>query len=266
MVIEPRGGVTSPATARDSLFSFAVQHPLRYLWGLAADAYIFSSTIVIGLIAIIATLIGRSGRPIDVLGRLWSRWIVRVCGIDLEIEGLERLTPGQSYVLISNHLSNFDIWCTLGFMPFTTRFVAKKELLRLPVFGQALALSDHIVIDRQNPEGAIKKINAAAARTTEGIGLLFYAEGTRSRDGKIHEFKKGGVSLALRSRLPIVPVTVSGTRKFLPRGCAVIRPGGRVRIVLGDPIPTADLAYESRDELNERVRQIVISNYIEGLA
>lgn len=266
MVMEPRGGVSSTAAARDSLLSFAVQHPLRYLWGLAADVYIFTSTIVFALLAIGATLITRNGRSIDVLGRLWGRWIIRVCGIDVQVEGLERLRPGQSYVLISNHLSNFDIWSTLGTMPFTVRFVAKKELLRYPVFGQALAVSDHIVIDRQNPEAAIEKINAAAARTPDGIGILFYAEGTRSRDGKIHEFKKGGVSLALRAKLPIVPMTVSGTRKFLPRGCAVIRPGGRVRIVLGDPVPTADLPFDARDELNERIRRTVVENYVEDLA
>jgi 1-acyl-sn-glycerol-3-phosphate acyltransferase len=168
--------------------------------------------------------------------------------------------------LICNHLSNFDIWCTLARMPFQVRFVAKKELLRLPVFGQALGLSDHIVIDRQKPEEAIDKINAAATRAPEGIGILFYAEGTRSRDGKIHAFKRGGVSLALRAGVPIVPMSVSGTRKFLPRGCAVIRPGGRVRMVLADPIPTADVPYEQRDELNERVRQIIIGNYVEDLA
>ena len=264
MMTEPRSGI-SPSAARDSLWSFAVQHPVRYLWGLAADAWIFVSTIVLGLLAITATLISRSGRPIDVLGRLWGRWIVWACGIDLEIDGLERLVPGQSYVLISNHLSNFDIWCTLGFMPFTVRFVAKRELYRLPVFGQALALSEHIVIDRQNPQEAIERINAAAARTPEGIGILFYAEGTRSRDGTIREFKKGGVSLALRAGLPIVPVSVSGTRKFLPRGCAVIRPGGRVRLVLSQPIPTAGLPFEARDELNERVRDIVVSNYSQDL-
>jgi 1-acyl-sn-glycerol-3-phosphate acyltransferase len=265
MITDPPGGVPRPAGTRDSLLSFAVQHPLRYVWGLVADAWIFGSTIVVGLIAITGTLITRSGRPIDVLGRLWSRWIVWVCGIDLEVVGLERLRPGQSYVLISNHLSNFDIWCTLGSMPFTTRFVAKKELLRLPVFGQALALSDHIVIDRQDPQEAIEKINAATARAPEGIGILFYAEGTRSRDGKIHDFKKGGASLALRTGLPVVPVSVSGTRKFLPRGCAVIRPGGKVRIVLAEPIPTAGLPFEARDELTERVREVVIGNYVEGL-
>jgi 1-acyl-sn-glycerol-3-phosphate acyltransferase len=264
-MIEPRGGVSSPPAPRDSLLSFATQHPLRYLWGLAADAWIFSSTIILALVAIATTLLTRSGRPIDRIGRLWSRWILRVCGIEVEIEGLDRLRPGQSYILICNHLSNFDIWCTLGRMPFTVRFVAKKELLRLPVFGQALALSPHIVIDRQNPESAIHKINAAAARAPEGIGILFYAEGTRSRDGKVQAFKRGGVSLALRAGIPIVPMSVSGTRKFLPRGCAVIRPVGRVRIVLAEPIPTAGMPFDARDELNQRVRQIVIGNYVENL-
>jgi 1-acyl-sn-glycerol-3-phosphate acyltransferase len=265
MIVRPPGGATSTPASQDSLLSFATQHPLRYLWGLGADAWIFCSTVVLGLTAITATLLTRNGRTTDRIGSLWSRWIVRVCGIDLRVEGLEHLRPGQSYVIISNHLSNFDIWCTLASMPCTLRFVAKKELLRLPVFGQALALSDHIVIDRQNPDAAIDKINAAAARTPRGIGILFYAEGTRSRDGKIHDFKKGGVSLALRTALPIVPMSVSGTRKFLPRGCAVIRPGGQVRIVLGEPVSTAGLDYDQRDALNERVRAMVIANYIEDL-
>ncbi len=266
MAFDPGGGVASPSATRDSLLSFALQHPLRYLWGLGADVWIFASTIVLGLYAITATLITRNGRTIDRVGRLWARCIVRACGIDLRVDGLQHVQPGQSYVLISNHLSNFDIWCTLARMPFTVRFVAKKELLRLPVFGQALALSDHIVIDRQDPEAAIAKINAAAANAPDGIGILFYAEGTRSRDGKIHDFKKGGVTLAVRTGLPIVPMSVSGTRKFLPRGCAVIRPGGQVRLVLGEPIPTAGVPYEEREALNERVRAVVVSHYVEDLA
>ena len=265
MFAQPRGGSPS-GTADHSLLSFAAQHPFRYLWGLAADTWIAVSTITVGLVAIAAALLTRRGWPIDVLGRLWSRGIVGACGIDLEVQGLERLHPGQSYILISNHLSNFDIWCTLASMPFPVRFVAKQELLRIPVFGQALAVSDHIVIDRANPESAIARINASAARTPEGMGILFYAEGTRSRDGKVHEFKKGGVSLAVSTQLPVVPMSVSGTRKFLPRGCAVIRPGGRVRIVLGDPIPTTGLPFEARDALNQRVRREVVSHFVEELS
>jgi 1-acyl-sn-glycerol-3-phosphate acyltransferase len=265
MLAQPRGGNSSSAAADHSLLSFAAQHPLRYLWGLGADVWIVLSTVVIGLLAIAGTWIVRRAWVVDRLGRLWSRCIVWACGIDLEVVGLERLRPGQSYVLISNHLSNFDIWCTMARMPFVVRFVAKQELLRVPIFGQALAVSGHIVIDRRQPEVAIDRINDAATRTDEGMGILFYAEGTRSRDGKVHAFKKGGVSLAIRTQLPVVPVSVSGTRKFLPRGCAVIRPGGRVRIVIGDPIPTAGLDYEQRDALNERVRQVVVSNFSEDL-
>ncbi|MFN8640613.1 MAG: lysophospholipid acyltransferase family protein [Candidatus Binatia bacterium] len=264
MLAQPRGGSSSD-TADRSLLSFAAQHPLRYLWGLGADAWIAVSTIVLGTAATVLALITRRGWPIDVLGRLWSRGIVRVCGIDLEVQGLERLQPGQSYIFISNHLSNFDIWCTLARMPFAVHFVAKKELLRIPVFGQALAVSNHIVIDRADPAAAIARINAATARQQAGMRILFYAEGTRSRDGRVHEFKKGGVSLALLTQLPIVPLSVSGTRKFLPRGCAVIRPGGRVRLVLGEPIPTAGLPFEARDELNARVRQAVVANFVEEL-
>ncbi|MBX3028026.1 1-acyl-sn-glycerol-3-phosphate acyltransferase [bacterium] len=264
MFAQPRGGSRGD-TADHSLLSFAAQHPLRYLWGLAADAWIAVSTIVIGMTAIAGTFITRRPWVIDTMGRLWSRGIVRACGIDLEVVGLERLQPGRSYILVSNHLSNFDIWCTLARMPFVVRFVAKKELLKIPVFGWALGMSGHIVIDRGDPQSAIARINAAAERTEQGIGLLFYAEGTRSRDGRVHEFKKGGVSLAVSTQLPVVPMSVSGTRKFLPRGCAVIRPGGRVRIVLGEPIPTTGLTYADRDALNERVRRVVVSNFVEEL-
>ncbi|MGD9763864.1 MAG: lysophospholipid acyltransferase family protein [Candidatus Binatia bacterium] len=261
MLDQPQGGSLSTAP-QESLASFAARHPLRYLWGLGAGVWIVLCTLVLGLLAIALVLVMRRGSPIDVIGRWWGRCIVRACGIHLQVEGLEHLQPGQSYVLVSNHLSNFDIWCTLASMPITIRFVAKNELLRVPVLGQALALSDHIVIDRQNPDAAIARINEAAAHTPEGIGILFYGEGTRSRDGQVHEFKKGAVSLALLAQLPLVPMSVSGTRKFLPRGCAVIRPGGRVRIVLGEPIATAGLPFAVRDELNARVRDAVVRNFI----
>ncbi len=254
------------ATAGMSLATFATHHPLRYLWGLAAGLWIIVSTLVLGIIAIAMMLITRRSWPVDVIGRWWGRWIVRVCGIDLTVEGLERLAPGRSYVLISNHLSNFDIWCTLAMMPFPIRFVAKKELLRIPVLGQALGMSDHIVIDRQNPDAAIRRINDAATRAPQGIGILFYGEGTRSRDGQVHAFKKGGVSLALQAQLPVVPMSISGTRKFLPRGCAVIRPGGRVRIVFAEPIDTAGMPFSAREELNQRVRDAVVRNFIADLA
>ena len=225
---------------------------------------IFFYTIGLGTLAVLLVLIVRKGWPVDVLGKIWCRWILKTCGIKVEVRGLENIDVNGQYVLISNHLSNFDIWCTVAALPVKIRFIAKKELVRLPVFGQALAVSDHIVIDRSKSEEAIEIINRQAAeRIGQGFCILFYGEGTRSPDGKVGPFKKGGVMLALKTGLPIVPVSVSGTRKYLPKRSAIIRPGGTVRIVLDKPIATKGLPLEERDALNQRVRDVVISNYVE---
>lgn len=242
------------------------RHLGQWLWGLAACVLIVFYTLVCGPLVVAMILVTRKGWPADTIGWRWCNWIVKTCGIEIEVQGLEHIDPNQRYVLLSNHLSNFDIWCTFAAVPVKIRFVAKKELLRVPVFGQALALSDHIVIDRSKPEEAIEIINRQASeRIGEGFCILFYAEGTRSPDGKVHPFKKGGVMLALKTGLPIVPMSVSGTRKFLPKRNVVIRPGGKVRIVLDKPIPTTGLSMDDRDALNERVRDTVIRNFVEGL-
>jgi 1-acyl-sn-glycerol-3-phosphate acyltransferase len=241
-----------------------LEKPLDVLWGLGADLAIFFVTLGWGTLCIILMLISRRGWPADVLGPIWARWIVKACGIEVQVEGLEKIDRNGSYVLISNHLSNFDIFVILAALPLTIRFVAKKELLRVPIFGQALALSNHIVIDRSNPEGAIARINARVADRSGGsFCILFFAEGTRSPDGKVHPFKKGGVTLAIRTGLPIVPMSISGTRKFLPKGHAIIHPRGRVKIVLDLPLETRSCRLEERDALNRRVQEIVTKNYIE---
>ena len=240
------------------------QNPLRLLWGLAADVFIFVWTVLLGTIAIVLTLLTRRPYWVDLLGRFWCKGIVKACGIEIELRGLENIDPGRSHVLLSNHLSNFDIWCTLAALPVPVHFVAKKELLRLPVFGQALAVSDHIVIDRAKPEQAVEVINRrAGSQIGQGFCILFYAEGTRSQDGKVGPFKKGGTVLALRTGLPIVPMSVSGTRKFLPKRSVIIRPGGKVLIVFDKPIETKGVPMEDRDALTARVRETVIRNYVE---
>ena len=246
------------------LSSRVLEKPLDVLWGLGADLAIFFITLWWGTSCVILMLISRRGSPADVVGPIWARWIVKACGIRVEVEGLEEIDRNGSYVLISNHLSNFDIFVILAALPLTIRFVAKKELLRVPVFGQALKWSDHIVIDRSHPDEAVARINARVAERAGGsFCILFFAEGTRSPDGKVHAFKKGGVSLAIRTGLPIVPMSISGTRKFLPKGQAIIHPRGRVKIVLDQPIDTKSYRLDDCNALNQRVREIVTNNYIE---
>jgi 1-acyl-sn-glycerol-3-phosphate acyltransferase len=250
--------ISATATAA-SLQGFA-----RLLWGAGAAIAIFFMTVIMGSTAVVMMLVLRKGWPADMIGYYWCRWILKLCGIEVELHGAEHIDPRRSYIIISNHLSNFDIWSTFATVPAKIRFVAKKELLRFPIFGQALALSDHIIIDRSKPDEAIEIINRLARqRIGEGFCILFYAEGTRSRDGKIHPFKKGGGTLALQTKLPIIPMSVSGTRKFLPRGSALIRPGGKVKIVLAPPIETEGMPLEARDELTERVRNVIIENFVE---
>ena len=236
----------------------------HWLWGVAADLAIVLFTFLWCPLFILALLVFRSPRLADLCARQWGRWIVRACGIRIEVIGLKHIDPRRSYVIVSNHLSNFDVWASLASLPLRLRFVAKKELLRVPVFGQALALSDHIVIDRARPDDAITRINAKAAQLSQGFCILFFAEGTRSPDGKVHAFKKGGITLALQAQLPIIPMAVSGTRKFLPKGTLVIRPGGRVRIVLAAPVDTATRSVSDRDAVTAHVRQIVVENHIEN--
>src|SRR5213593_2577 len=138
-------------------------NPLRWVWGLVATAATILYTVAFAGVAIVLTLITRQGWPADVLAPIWSRWILKVCGIRVDVQGLERIDPRRCYVVISNHLSYFDIWASFAALPLKLRFVAKKELLRVPVFGRALALSAHIVIDRSKPEEAIARINARVA-------------------------------------------------------------------------------------------------------
>ncbi len=252
-------------TAAEATTSGPFKSPLYFLWGIGATIGIFFITIFWGLLCVALILLLRKPWPADVIGPIWCRWILALCGIRVDVEGLEHLDPRRSYVIISNHLSNFDIWATVACVPAKIRFVAKKELLRFPIFGQALALSDHIIIDRGKPEQAIAIISRKAReRIDEGFCILFYAEGTRSPDGKVHRFKKGGAILAIQTGLPIIPMSVSGAHKFLPKHHAIIRPGGRMKIVLAAPIEAAGLSVNARDELTERVRAIVVDNFIEN--
>src|SRR5262249_45777149 len=154
-------------------------NPLRLLWGLVATAATLLYTVCFAGLAVVLVLVTRQGWPPDVLGPIWSRWILKVCGIRVDVEGLAGIDPQRAYVIISNHLSYFDIWAIMAAVPLKIHFVAKKELLRIPVFGRGLALSNHIIIDRANPEEAIARINSRVqSQIEDGFCIVFFAEGT----------------------------------------------------------------------------------------
>jgi 1-acyl-sn-glycerol-3-phosphate acyltransferase len=209
-----------------------------------------------GCICIFAALFRVKHRPggiYDRAGRGWGRSLLGVNGQRVHVEGMDRLAPGQSYVFASNHTSFADIWVLFAHLPGSVRFVAKKELLSIPVFGQALRARGEIPINRSNLRDAFAAYDEAAERLQAGLSAIVFVEGTRSRDGKLHDFKKGPFVLAIRAGVPIVPVYIQGTFEALPPGGWYVR-RRPITLTIGAPIPTADREFDDRDELMRRTR------------
>ena len=160
------------------------------------------------------------------LTRLWARWIIWSTGIDYEIMGLENIKQDKQYIFMSNHESALDILFGIACLPCNIVFLAKKELFKIPVFGWAMLAAGSIKIDRKNPERAKKSINNAVETFIQAtFSTIIFPEGTRSDAGELLPFKKGGFILAIRSKLPVVPVTILGAGDILPKGSFVFKKG-----------------------------------------
>jgi 1-acyl-sn-glycerol-3-phosphate acyltransferase len=215
-------------------------------------------TIAGAVAAMASVFVDRSGDSVLRLARLWSRSIMRACGVKLIVHQRAPLDPGRSYVFMANHLSTADIWSLFVAMPFPVRMIAKKQLGSIPLFGWALRAGRFIFIDRKNPVAARRSIDEAARRIASGQSVLIFPEGTRSRDGALGPFKKGGFHLAIASGADIVPVAISGSREIMRRGSMLIHPG-TISVELGAPIATGALGDEERRGLSTRVRDEILA-------
>lgn len=195
----------------------------------------------------------------------WGRILAWLAPVRVVVEGLDRIDPGQSYVVVANHQSQFDIPVIYGWIGLDLRWVAKAELSRIPFVAAGCRAIGHIFINRTDPDQARKAINRAVGRLKPGTGLMFFAEGTRSLTGELLPFKKGAFRVAVDQQLPILPVTVIGTRDVLPSKSLRIRPG-RVRLIVHAPQETAGMATESIGELRRRCHSIVASALPQGSA
>lgn len=214
-------------------------------------------TLFLSVIAILASLFDTRGRIHDFLSWVWARGFLLVVGVRVTVEGKERLSGVQiPLILMSSHRSHVDIPVILSFLPLGVRFIAKKELLWIPIFGWALARAGHIFIDRQDRTQATESLRRAAQHVRQGRNVLVFPEGTRGGGTTLLPFKKGGFVLAIESQVPILPMAVIGTDRVLPKKGFRITPGP-VRVVIGDSIPTAGYGYADRDRLMERVRKVI---------
>jgi len=215
---------------------------------------IFCSTAVLGTIAIILCLLIPGGSAFIPLARLWSRLVLWTCGVRATASYHPDLEPARPCVYVANHQSQFDIPALVLGMPAPFRMVAKRELLYIPIFGWALWLAGFVFIDRGDRERAIRGLDRAARRVRGGTSIVVFAEGTRSPDGRLLPFKKGGFILALQAGVPIVPVSIRGGHRVLPKGSLRVRPG-LIEVVFGAPVPTSPYTFDTRDALVALVRE-----------
>ena len=188
------------------------------------------------------------------LGRFWGKGSLRLAGIRLTVEGRGNLLPGQAVIYMPNHQSQFDILALFEGIPGQFRWLAKAELFRIPLFGLAMARAGYIPVNRSDRREAIKSMNDAAARISAGTSVVVFPEGTRSQDGQLLPFKKGGFMLALQSQVPIVPVAILGTGSILPKGSRWLQ-GGAITVRFLPPVATAGMGTPDRDFLMGRLQE-----------
>lgn len=219
-----------------------------------------TSTFVFGTLAILGCLVVPNGNPLLWCARPWAASILLASGVRVHVRGRERVPRGP-VLYVTNHQSHYDVLALVKALPGQYRIVAKKELFAIPVFGWALSLAGFIKIDRADRDKAIRSLDKAAVRMRRGHSVVMFAEGTRSEDGHLRPFKKGGFVLALSSGFPIVPVTISGSRAVLPKGARDVR-AGEIDVVIGGTVESADFQGR-RDDLIAATRASVEAGFTE---
>jgi 1-acyl-sn-glycerol-3-phosphate acyltransferase len=223
-------------------------------------------TVLAASVIILLGLFDPHGKHVYGIGRLWARLILSLGGVTVRVHGLNRLDAHCRYLFVVNHQSNIDIPVLVqGLRGFQLRWIAKKELLWVPFFGWAMWAGKHIPVDRMDGAGALGSLKKAARRMAHGISVVVFPEGTRSLDGRLLPFKRGGFLLAAKTGAAVVPVTIRGTQAILPKGAWRLR-AGTVDVHVGDPIELTDHRLGSLRSLAERVHGIIEKNLAGGAA
>jgi 1-acyl-sn-glycerol-3-phosphate acyltransferase len=208
-----------------------------------------------GVASVAAGLADRSGGLARRVARVWGRTLLRLWGLQVSVVGAHNLPAGPA-VYAANHVSAVDIPLLFGFLPVDFRIIHKRSLYYVPLVGQFLFLGGHVGIDRGNPFRARRSLEAAATRIAGGTSVAVFPEGTRSPDEAVRPFKKGSFLVALQAAVPVVPVSLAGVKRLVPRGLLSLRPG-TVRLVIHPALPTAGRAADDADVLAGAVERVV---------
>lgn len=210
-------------------------------------------TVAFGSAAIGLSLFDPDGTRTYHIGRAWSVFNLAMMRSKVSVQGLENIAPNTPYVAMVNHSSHLDIWAVYHGLPLQIRWVMKQELRKIPIFGTACARMGHIYVQRGDTDSARRSMEDAAERIAAGTTVVFFPEGTRTRDGQLRKFKTGGFRLAIQAQTAILPVSIAGTGGMLPPGAWRFRPGP-IRMVVGAPISTTGLTLEEMPALMEDTR------------
>ncbi|MFV9644532.1 MAG: lysophospholipid acyltransferase family protein [Desulfobacterales bacterium] len=230
-----------------------IRTPLIAIWVVLVTIYFSISVVIVSFIT-------KSGDMPNKVAAIWARFILAASRIKVEVIGLSNIDPSKSYIYMSNHQGNFDIPILQAYLSVQFRWLAKAELFNIPFFGYAMRRAGQISIDRSDRKSAFKSLNNAARIIRNGVSVLIFPEGTRSCDGNIRQFKKGGFILAVDSGVPVVPVIIHGLWPLMLKNRVFVRPGN-VLIEIKKPIESAEYTRKTKDDLLKKVRYVICESF-----
>ncbi len=220
--------------------------------------FLVVSTLFFGFLTVILVPLTNPRIASYICGAIWSRLNGYMTPMLVKVHGRENINPRQSYVIVSNHQSHYDVFVLYGWLGIDFKWVMKQELRKVPGLGIGCEKVGHIFIDRSNTERALASLNEAKKKIVNGTSVIFFPEGTRSKDGKVGEFKKGAFKMAFDLGLPILPVTIVGTSKILPAHTINLLPG-IVHLYIHKPININQYTEDKIEELMDAAKSIMIS-------
>lgn len=226
----------------------------------------FSGAAAVGITGALSSVVSALSfldeRAPDAAIHLWADSVLRTSGVRTECRGLENLPPGN-FVLCVNHQSNFDALVLFRHIRRHMRYVAKAQLLKVPLLGPALRRAGNIFVDRTGGESDKAKLREAAIAVRDRVSIVFFAEGTRSDDGVLRSFKKGAAAMAIEAQVPLIPAAIAGTHLILEKGSVIIRPRPSA-LLIGEPISTTGLTVDDRDALTQQAHAAVAALLEQG--
>ena len=220
--------------------------------------FLFPWTLLCTIIALLATFFDRSGSSYHRVARLWSKVSLLAAGVKVKVDGAEHIPRNRSIIFMGNHQSNFDILSLFQAIPVRFNWLAKEELFRTPLLGRSMRAAGYIPVNRGDGRDSLRSLDMAARLVSSGTSIAIFPEGTRSNDGNLLPFKRGGFVLAAKAGVPIVPFSINGSMRINPPDNLLFLKPGIIRIRFSPPVQTGTTG-ENQMSVMDQVRTAIVS-------